>query len=115
MINTKSQSLKTRRLTVNKLALWFTGIISAVVVGSAGIAAANPTNDNSSNTPSVVAFCKEHYKQLGFKNVGQCVSHLNGHGHGYGGSGNDNDNHGNHKHHHDNFFGSWWHRFEHDF
>lgn len=74
----------------NKLALGFAGAIATTVLGVAGIAAAahNPSNTSpptSGGTPAVVNFCKANYQQLGYKNLGQCVSHLNGHGHGYGG------------------------------
>lgn len=95
-------------------------LITAIVtagIGSVGIAAAQSptTNDNS---PSFVTFCKQNYKKLGYSNLGQCVSHHNGHGHGYGGDNdNDGDDHGNHHHHFHfhNFFGGWWHHIEHHF
>lgn len=73
----------------NKLILGFAGAMVTTVIGVAGIAAAAHSTTNNdlpaSGTPSVVAMCKAQYQQLGFKNVGQCVSHNNGHGHGYGG------------------------------
>lgn len=72
----------------NKLILGFAGAMVTTVVGVAGIAAAAHSTTSSdpptSGTPSVVAMCKARYQQLGYKNVGQCVSHNNGHGHGYG-------------------------------
>lgn len=117
----KSQMLIIQTHKLHKLLLGFIGVAAAAVIGTAGVVAAAPSSSNDPlSTPSVVAFCKAHYKQLGFKNVGQCVSHLNGHGHGYGGSDNDNDHgdngHHHHNHHHfHNFFGGWWHDVEHRF
>lgn len=124
MIYSKSQSLKTQTNKLSSLVIGFFGVIAAAIIGTAGVVAADPPSGvNSSSTPSVVEFCKMHYKELGFKNVGQCVSHLNGHGHGYGGgNGNDNDNdqgnqNGNSSNHHHshNFFADWWHHMEHVF
>jgi len=75
------------KITLSKKLIF--GAVSAATVGivaSAGIAAAHPGSGSSSNGASgVVANCKAHYQLLGFKNVGDCVSHMNGHGHGYGG------------------------------
>lgn len=90
-------------------------------IGSAGIAAAQTPTISDNSSQSFVTFCKTHYQQLGFKNVGQCISHHNGHGHGYGGGDNDGDDQGNHHHNHfhhfhfHNFFGGWWHHIEHHF
>ena len=119
-----SQTITNRNSLARKIILGLIATIATAVIGSAGVVAAqSPDNNNSSDTPSFVSFCKTHYQQLGFSNVGQCVSHHNDHGHGYGGGGGDNDNdgdnHGNHHHHfhfhfHD-FFGGWWHHVEHQF
>jgi hypothetical protein len=107
------KAIKSRTLTLgkylpgSKLVLGGLAIAASAIVGTAGVAAAQHTSDSSS-TPSVVAMCKKDFKQLGFKNTGDCVSHENGHGHGYGGDGDhDHDdhhhNHG-HKHHYRWFF-----------
>ncbi|HSW80630.1 MAG TPA: hypothetical protein VLG47_07675 [Candidatus Saccharimonadales bacterium] len=75
-----SQKLKT-----NKLVLGFAGASVAAVVGAAGFAAAAPNPSNGNGNPAIVAFCKDHFQELGYKNLGQCVSALNqGKGHGYG-------------------------------
>lgn len=110
---------------INKLTLGFIATVAATMIGSVGIVAAQSPNDNNNNqvsgSSSIAMNCKEHYKQFGFKNVGQCVSHLNGHGYGYGGSddnnqGNENGNNSNFSNFHfHNFFSSWWHRLQHDF
>lgn len=107
----KSRTLSTIQGVRNKLVLGFIGAITVAVVGSAGVAAAQSMNDNnmdhnSGDMHGIVAFCKDKYKDLGFKNVGQCVSffvHHKGHGYGYGGNGH----HHHHHHHHNGFFG-WW-------
>lgn len=84
MSRNKAQVSTDQKGFSNKLILGFAGAIVTTAIGAAGIAAAK-ADPPTSGTPSVVAMCKAQYQQLGFKNIGQCVSHNNGHGHGYGG------------------------------
>ena len=88
MQRNKAQASNGEKGISNKLILGFAGAIATAVIGTAGIAAAQSTSNKSqttTGTPNVVAMCKADYQQLGYKNVGDCVSHNNGHGHGYGG------------------------------
>lgn len=116
MSTTNFQESTKEKGIANRLVLGFVATIAATMIGFAGIAAAQPTNDNDrSSNSSVINNCKEHYQQLGYKNIGQCVRHM--HGHGYGGNDNDqgNENGSGGNFHFHNFFSDWWHRFEHDF
>lgn len=117
-----SQTEPNRNRLLNKIILGLVAAFTTATIGSAGIAAAQSPSTGDNNSQSFVNFCKQNYHQLGYSNLGQCVSHHNGHGHGYGGSGdndNDGDDHGNHHHHFHfhfhNFFGGWWHHIEHHF
>lgn len=93
-------SLSIGNLFKNKFILAGAVVATTTVVGGAGIAAAQSFHHfdfghHHKDNPAIVRFCKEHYKDLGFKNVGQCVSsfqHNHGHGYGYGGK--------HHHHHH---------------
>lgn len=75
----------TRKLLLgNKLVLGGVTVAASALVGTAGMAAAQ-AHDPASPTPAAVAKCKQDYKLLGFKNVGQCVSAFEHQLHGYGG------------------------------
>jgi hypothetical protein len=74
----------------SKLVLGGAALAVSAVVGTAGLASAEHAASPLA-TPAITAKCKQDFKQLGFKNVGDCVSHENGHGHGYGGEGNNNN------------------------
>ncbi len=77
---------------INKLVLGFVGLAATTVIGTAGVAAAQPTRDPNAPNPPSKAACA-NYAQYGFKNHGQCVSWWETHnnpGHGYGGNGNNN-------------------------
>jgi hypothetical protein len=103
----KSQALTTKRFIGSKLVLGGIVVAASAIVGTAGMAAAQQTNNESFNQ-NKVALCKKEFRKLGFKNVGQCVSFFS-HGHGYGGDGDhDHDDHGHgNQHHHHGFFGSF--------
>lgn len=98
--SSNSQVLTTKkRLLGGKLAVGGAAIAATAIIGSAGVVAAQQFSPNSSGnnsgTPAIVAKCKANFRQLGFQNVGQCVSTLvhQQHGYGYGGHGEgDGDN-----------------------
>lgn len=120
-MGTRSSQMKPNRNRLfNKIVLGLAAAFAAATLGFAGIAAAQSPSTGDNNAHTFINYCKQHYQQLGYSNLGQCVSNHNGHGHGYGGSGdNDHDDHGNHHHHFHfhfhNFFGGWWHHIEHHF
>ena len=85
------RELLTRKFVFgNKLMLGGVTVAASAIVGTAGLAAAQATNNSASPTPAAVAKCKQDFKQLGFKNVGQCVSSFEHQLHGYGGNGSNN-------------------------
>lgn len=89
-IRAPTQVLKTSKATLSrKLLLGFAGASAAVVVGTAGIAAANPAQ-HPTQFPTSKADCV-NWKTFGFKNRGQCVDWWEHHGAGHGyGNGNNN-------------------------
>ena len=84
------------RLRGNRLVLGVAGVLTAAIVGSAGVAAAQST-PQTEFLPNK-ASCATLWKPFGFKNRGACESfwdkhkhdphpgHGNGGGHGYGGN-----------------------------
>jgi hypothetical protein len=116
----KFQTLTTKSgLLGNRLMLGGATAAIAAVVGTAGIAAAHPNDNNNDPTmPANVEMCKAHYEEFHYKNVGKCVSdfakHHGSHGYGYGGEDDDHGHHHHHHHHFYDFFGNWWdHHFRH--
>jgi hypothetical protein len=106
-------TLKTKpNLLGSKLILGGLTAVVAATVGTAGIAAAQSTSDDSA-MPNV-SVCKTQFKQYEFDSTGQCVrwwnQHQGGHGYGYGDEGHHHRHH--HKHHHHfhfhNYFSEWW-------
>lgn len=78
-------------------------VLGLSAVGVVGGAAASAQSSNTNSYPAVIC---QHWRDLGFKNKGDCVSNLQKHhGHGYGGdNGNGDDNHGHHGHGFGHFF-----------
>lgn len=83
--------ISTNRVPLSKkLLLGFAGASAVAIVGSAGIAAAAQPTTSGNSMPDKVALCKQKFHELGFKNVGQCVSFFAHQKHGYGGNGSNN-------------------------
>jgi hypothetical protein len=82
---------KKKMSLAKKLMLGFAGLTTAAVVGTAGVAAAQ-TSDNTGALPTSKAECKERWEDFGFRNQGQCIKWWNQQQHGGNGYGNGNNN-----------------------
>lgn len=85
----KQHAIKKMSLA-KKLTLGFAGLTTAAVVGTAGVAAAQ-SSDNTGSLPTSKADCAR-WNDFGFKNRGQCVKWWNQQQHGGNGYGNGNGN-----------------------
>lgn len=93
-MRTVTSILTSNKVRANKLILGFVGIAATTIIGTAGIAAAQPTKLPDTPNPPSKAACA-NFALYGFKNRGQCVSwweHHNNPGNGNGGYGNGNNN-----------------------
>jgi hypothetical protein len=89
LMRTVTNTLRNKKANVNKLVLGFVGIAATTIIGTAGIAAAQQTNNPGPLNPPSKAACA-NFAKYGFKNRGQCVSWWELHhnpAHGYGGGG----------------------------
>jgi uncharacterized membrane protein YgcG len=102
MVQTNQKtSISPKKRMVKRLTIGFAGLMTAAVVGSAGVAAAHPLN-STMYMPSRTT-CEAHWKTYKFKSRAQCQaywdahkkhgSHGNGH-HGNGGHGQGQGNNG---------------------